>query len=132
MRPDVDVVGMASRNDMLGDEVAEPFRSDERFWRSVSASADAVAALVLAVAAALTIELTAGGAWCAVPFAVPTVFLVRAGRAGRASAHQSQASFGSEAEWRNAEREAVAQVFFRVLLRRRWRSGNRSAANVSG
>jgi fatty acid desaturase len=104
----------------LVDEVAEPFRSDERFWRSVSASADALATLMLAIAAALALALTVGGVWPLMPFALPAVLLVRAAHNGHASAQDSRASFSSAAEWRDAERLAVARVFRRVLLRNRF------------
>jgi hypothetical protein len=103
------------------DDIAEPFRGDDRFWRSVAASADAVAALVFAIAAAVALKLGVGGAWSFTPFVVPAVFLVRAGLAGRASSNESRASFATEDEWRDAERAAVAQVFGRMLMRNRLR-----------
>jgi hypothetical protein len=100
-------------------QVAEPFRSDPRFWRSVAASAGAAFALVLAVAVAVPLALTVGGLWCLVPFAVPAVFLVRAALTGRASARANRAAFGSKSEWREAERQAVVQAFRSAMTRRR-------------
>jgi fatty acid desaturase len=100
-------------------EVSEPFASDPRFWRSVAASADAAAALVAATAMAILAALTFGAVWSVLPFPVPLVLLVRAGVTGVASARDSRAVFGPEARhgWRDAERHAVAHVFFPVLLR---------------
>jgi hypothetical protein len=101
------------------DDVAEPFRSDTDFWASVAASADAVLALLLAATAAAALAVTVGGGWPLLPFVVPAALLVRAAVCGRASARNSREAFTAEAQWRAAERRAVAQVFGRMLLRRR-------------
>jgi hypothetical protein len=107
-----------TRTDLAGD-VAEPFRSDSDFWSSVSASADALLTMVLAAAAAVALALTVGPMWSPLPFIAPFVLLVRAALSGHASAQRSRASFPGSAQWRQAERQAVAQVFGRALLRRR-------------
>jgi hypothetical protein len=101
------------------EDVPEPFRSDTNFWTSVAASADALLAVVLAAAAAVALALTVGGAWALLPFLGPAALLVRAAACGRASARLSREAFDDEAQWRDAERQAVAQVFGKVLLRRR-------------
>lgn len=101
------------------DDVAEPFRSDTNFWSSVAASADALLTLVLAAAAAVALALTVGGAWPMLPFVVPAALLTRAALCGRASARSSRDAFAADEQWRTAERRAVAQVFGKVLLRRR-------------
>jgi hypothetical protein len=105
------------------DDVAEPFRSDQNFWASIAASADALLATVLAAAAAVALAVTVGGGWPLLPFVVPTVLLVRAASCGRASARDSREAFTADSAWRTAERRAVAQVFGRVLLRRRTPAG---------
>jgi hypothetical protein len=101
--------------------VAEPFASDPRFWRSVAASADAAAALILAIAAAVLLALTVGGQWEVLPFALPLAFLVRATLRGVASARGSREAFGTDGrkQWRDAERRAVAHAFLPVLRRPR-------------
>jgi hypothetical protein len=101
------------------DDVAEPFRSDSRFWASVAASADALLAMLVAAAVAVTLALTVGGPWPFLPFVVPAGLLVRAAWCGGISARNSRESFNGDTQWRAAERRAVAQVFARVLLRRR-------------
>jgi hypothetical protein len=111
-----------TRTDLTGD-IAEPFRSDTDFWSSVSASADALLTMVLAAAAAVALALTVGPAWSPLPFIAPFALLIRAALAGRTSARRSRAAFDGEAEWRRAERQAVAQVFGRALLRRRTPTG---------
>jgi hypothetical protein len=105
------------------DDVAEPFRSDTNFWTSVAASADALVTLVLAAAAAVALAITVGGTWPLLPFVVPAGLLIRAGQCGRASARSSRDAFAADQQWRNAERRAVAQVFGKVLLRRRTPAG---------
>jgi hypothetical protein len=57
--------------------------------------------------------------WSPVPFVLPLALVIRAGLRGRRSAQRSRESFADPAQWRDAERRAVAQVFRRVLLRRR-------------
>jgi hypothetical protein len=96
-------------------DVAEPFATDRDFAASVGASADALLALV--VATALTLLL---GILAAVAFAVPIALLLRAGMTGRASARRNKAAFASQEEWKAAERQAVAQVFGKALVRRRF------------
>jgi hypothetical protein len=111
-----------TRTDLTGD-VAEPFRSDRDFWSSVSASADALLTMVLAAAAAVALALTVGPMWSPLPFIAPFVLLVRAGLSGRASAQRSREAFPGTQQWRQAERQAVAKVFGRALLRRRTPTG---------
>jgi hypothetical protein len=100
-------------------EVAAPFRSDRDFWTSVAASADALITLAAAAAVAVALVLTHETAWALLPFAVPAWFLFRAARAARASSRRSQAAFPDRRSWRDAERAAVATVFFKVMRRRR-------------
>jgi hypothetical protein len=113
----------------LGPDVAEPFRSDEDFWRSVCASADAALLLVVAAAASVVLRLTGAGigfVW--LPFAVPMAFLVRAAVSGlrfhRGHERPSvvETPRGGQS-WRDAERGAVATVFGRALVRGRLQSG---------
>jgi hypothetical protein len=89
----------------------------------VSASADALLMMVLAAAAAVALSLTVGAVWSPLPFIAPFALLARAALTGRASARRSRTAFEGEAQWRQAERHAVAQVFGRVLLRRRTPTG---------
>jgi hypothetical protein len=104
-------------------EIPDPFRSDERFWRSVFASADALLSLSVAIVAAAVVALTVGGGWLAVPFALPLMFVAIAARAGWGSSRTNRAAVAPDAEysWRDAERHAVARVFRHVLLRNRLR-----------
>jgi hypothetical protein len=114
----------ASMSPDLGERVAEPFRSDPQFWRSVCASADAVVLLGVAVAGSALLGLTGVGlAW--LPLVLPVIFLVRAALAGHRF-HRGQAPLPArvdtvrgEQSWRDAERMAVAAVFGRALMRRR-------------
>jgi hypothetical protein len=104
------------------EEVAEPFRSDVRFWRSVFASADALVAVIVAVAGSVVVELGVGGAWIVLPFVFPALFMARAAYAGLVSSRASRVAFpNDQASWRLAERQAVASVFRHVLLRNRLR-----------
>lgn len=116
----------ASISPDLGESVAEPFRSDPEFWRSVAASADAVVLLAAAVVVAAVLRLA--GAPVAVvwlPFALPVIFLVRAAvTASRFHrAHDPLPALvdtaRGEQSWRDAERAAVATSFGRALVRRR-------------
>ena len=108
----------------LGAGVAEPFRSDPEFWRSVCASADAVVLLgVAAVGSALLGLAGARLAW--LPPLLPAVFLVQAAVAS-SRFHRGQAPLPAvvdtvrgELSWRDAERAAVAAVFGRALIRSR-------------
>ena len=114
----------ASTSPDLGEGVAEPFRSDPEFWRSVCSSADAL--LLLGVAAAgfaLLGRAGAGLAW--LPLVLPVIFLVRAAVSSYRF-HRGQAplpvrvdTVRGEQSWRDAERTAVAAVFGRALIRRR-------------
>jgi len=110
----------------VGRGVAEPFRSDPEFWRSLCASADAVALLAVAVACAALLRLTgAGTILVLVPFALPGIFLVRAA-ASSSRFHRRHRPLPAlvdtsqgEQSWRDAERTAVAAAFGRSLLRSR-------------
>ena len=114
----------ASISPDLGEGVAEPFRSDPEFWRSVCASADAVVLLGVAVAGSALLGLAGAGlAW--LPFVLPAIFLVRAALTGYRF-HRGHAPLPAcvdtvrgEQSWRDAERTAVAAVFGRALVRRR-------------
>jgi hypothetical protein len=110
----------------LGEGVAEPFRSDPEFWRSVCASTDAVVLLGIAVVgSALLRSAGAGAGFAWLPFALPVIFLVRAAVSGYRF-HQCHAPLPAlvdtvrgEQPWRDAERTAVAEVFGRALMRSR-------------
>jgi hypothetical protein len=114
----------ASMSPDLGENVAEPFRSDPDFWRSVCASADAFVLLVVAVAGSALLGLAGVGlAW--LPLVLPAIFVVRAAVAGYRF-HRGHAPLAArvdtvrgELSWRDAERAAVAAVFGRALIRRR-------------
>ncbi len=114
----------ASVSPDLGEGVAEPFRSDPEFWRSVCASADAVVLLGVAVVASAPLGL-AGAALAWLPLVLPAFFLVRAAVSGYRF-HRGHAPLPArvdtvrgELSWRDAERTAVAAVFGRALMRRR-------------
>lgn len=94
--------------------VEEPFRSDPDFAASVAASADGLLGLLLAAALAGLF-----GAVGAVAFVLPAALLVRAGVSGRRSARRSRGAFADRRAWRDAERQAVAAVFGRAVVRRR-------------
>lgn len=109
-----------------GERVAEPFRSDPQFWRSVCASADAGVLLVVAIAAAVVLRLTGAGTVVVLaPFTLPGVFLVQAAASSSRfhRGHQPLPALVDTAQgersWRDAERIAVAAVFGRALVRRR-------------
>ena len=116
----------ASMSPELGQRVAEPFRSDPDFWRSVCASADAVLLLGLAVVGAVVLRLTGAATGVVLlPFALPVIFLVRAAMSGNRfhRGHEPlpavvETSHG-ELSWRDAERSAVAASFGRALVRGR-------------
>lgn len=101
---------------MRSSEVAEPFRSDDRFWRSVTAS---VFALVTLLAAAVVTGLIGG--WGTIAFAVPLLLLAVAAREARASTARTRPTFATRDEWRDAERGAVAAALVRGG--RRYRGG---------
>lgn len=109
-----------------GQRVAEPFRSDPQFWRSVCASADAVLLLAIAVLAAVVLRLNgAGTVVVLLPFTLPGIFLARAA-ASSSRFHRSHQPLSTlvdtaqgEQSWRDAERIAVAAVFGRALVSRR-------------
>jgi len=116
----------ASSSPELGERVAEPFRSDADFWRSVCASADAVVLLVVAVFAAAALRFAGAGmvlVW--LPFVLPAVFLVRAAvssysfHVGHEPLPARVDTVQGEQSWRDAERMAVAAVFGRALVRDR-------------
>lgn len=100
-------------------EVAEPFRSDRDFWQSLAASADALITLAVAAAVAVVLAISHETAWALLPFAFPAALAVRAALIGRASSRRSRGAFDDRRSWRDAERAAVATVFFKVLRRRR-------------
>jgi hypothetical protein len=100
-------------------EVAEPFRSDTDFWTSLAASADALITLAAAAAVAVVLVVTGEQWWAILPFAVPAAFMLRAARVARVSSRRSRAAFADRRSWRDAERAAVASVFFKVMRRRR-------------
>lgn len=121
------MIGMsASIAPDLGERVAEPFRSDPEFWRSVCASADAVVLLGIALAGSALLRLAGVGAGLAwLPFALPAIFLVLALVSG-SRFHRVHAPLPAlvdtvrgEQSWRAAERTAVAAVFGRALVRSR-------------
>ena len=93
---------------MRSSDVAEPFRSDDQFWRSVAAS---LFALVTVLAAALVTGLV--GRWGVVAFAVPVLLLLIAAREARASTARTRPTFATAQEWREAERRAVAAALAR-------------------
>lgn len=96
--------------------VDEPFRGDEQFWRSVAASMDALAALVVAV-----VVFALVGGLSVVFFVAPVLLLVVAGVHGRASSAVTRPSYATRDEWRDAERRAVASAMRGALTRRRFR-----------
>jgi hypothetical protein len=100
-------------------EVAEPFRSDRDFWRSVAASADALITVVAAAVVAVALALAHETGWALLPFAFPAALMVRAGLVSRGSSRRNQGAFADRRTWRDAERAAVAAVFFKVLRRHR-------------
>lgn len=93
--------------------VGQPFVSDPWFWVSVRASGYALVLLVGATA--LTVSL--GAAW-SVTFVAPTVLLALAAVTGRLSSRRSRTAFDDRRQWRDAERQAVANAFVPALL---WR-----------
>jgi hypothetical protein len=93
----------------------EPFASNREFWRSVGASVDGL--LMMLVAAFV---VTAVGPWGLLTFAAPVALLVRAGVTGRRSMRATRPLFADRRAWREAERQAVALVFFSALIRKRW------------
>jgi hypothetical protein len=105
--------------------VAEPFRRDPAFWRAVYASADALVLVLVAGIAALVLgRAELGVAICLLPFAVPLFFVGWALLSGFRSSRASRVWFRTQGEedlaaWRDSEREAVARVFLRAVLRNR-------------
>jgi hypothetical protein len=106
--------------------VAEPFGSDPEFWRSLCASADALALLAVAVACAAVLRLSgAVPVLVLLPFALPGILLFRAA-VSSSRFHQRHLPLPAvidtargEQSWRDAERTAVAAAFVPALLRRR-------------
>jgi len=93
---------------MRSTDVAEPFRSDDRFWRSVASS---LLALLTLLAAAVITGLA--GRWAAVAFIVPVLLVANAAREARASTARTRPTFATKEEWREAERRAVAAALAR-------------------
>ena len=96
---------------MWSERVDEPFRSNQSFWRSLTASLAAVATLL---AASLLSALVGGAA--SVAYVVPVVLLVVAATLARSSSAVTRPQFATREQWRDAERDAVARA---LLLRRR-------------
>jgi hypothetical protein len=103
-------------------EVAEPFRSDREFWTGLAASADALVTLAAATAIAVVLALTGHPWWGIAPFVVPAGLTARATMISTASSRRSREAFASAKEWRDAERNAVAMSFTKVVRRPRRRS----------
>jgi hypothetical protein len=101
-------------------DVAEPFASNDDFWRSVGSSVDASLTLVVTVVLA-----AAFGPVAAIAFVLPIALLMYAALTGRRSAAQTRGRFATHDEWRDAERRAVASVLPRAYARPRW--GRRAA-----
>ena len=81
----------------------------------MEASVDALVTLFVA-----TVIMAFTGPGGCLAYVVPAVLLVRAAIAGRRSSRATRTQFADQKAWRNAEREAVAAVFFTALLRKRW------------
>jgi hypothetical protein len=97
--------------------VSEPFRSDNEFWSSLAASADALVSLAAAIAIAIILVLAGERMWSFVPFLAPAGLAVRAAVIAKSSSRRSREAFQDRQSWRDAERTAVASVFLRVLRR---------------
>jgi len=98
--------------------VSEPFRSDNEFWSSLAASADALVSLAAAIAFAVILVVAGEGAWSFVPFIAPAGLTVRAAVISRSSSRRNRDAFADRRSWRDAERTAVAAVFLKVLRRK--------------
>ena len=96
---------------MWSDRVNEPFRSDRRFWWSLSASVASVVTLVL-----VSVVVAAAGRAAAVAYVAPLLLLAVAANTARSSSAATRPQFATRELWRDAEREAVASA---LLLRRR-------------
>lgn len=101
---------------MRSADVEEPFHSDDRFWRSVAASLLALVTIIAATAVTAFV-----GRWGVLVFVVPLALLVMAGRDARASTALSRPTFQTRADWRAAERRAVAAALVRGARRTRRR-----------
>jgi hypothetical protein len=107
----------------------EPFRSDPSFSRSVRASADAFALTVVAVVAAVTLQLSGARPTLVVlPFAAPVFLLAMALVAAHRFHHAVDSAGGMSDEqparaWRDRERQAVARSFGPALIRNRMSHG---------
>jgi hypothetical protein len=97
--------------------VSEPFRSDNEFWSSLAASADALVSLAAAVAIAVILVLAGQRVWSFVPFIAPAGLAVRAAIIAKSSSRRNREAFSDRQTWRDAERTAVAAVFLKVLRR---------------
>ena len=89
-----------------------PFRDDPRFWASVGRSVDALWTLVVATAL-----VAALGRYAAFAFVVPVLLIVISGRDARASTRDTQPLFATRADWRAAERQAVAAALPGAFVR---------------
>jgi len=107
------------RSPASGLAVAEPFRSDPRFWRSLRALLLTLAVLPLGAAAAMVLAVRVGGLAPLVPLVVAALVHGRAGVLGVQSSRRSRAAFApgplGQRAWRNAERQAVMRGFWPAL-----------------
>ncbi len=96
-------------------DAPQPFADNADFWRSVAASVDALLAFVLAA-----VVTVLAGPIGAVAFIVPVALLARAAVTGSRSERETRPAFSGRNEWRLAEREAVASVLAKAVVRKRW------------
>ena len=106
---------------MWSDRVSEPFRSDRRFWWSLSASLAAVVSLVL-----VSVLVAAAGRGAAIAYVAPLLLLVVAANTARSSSAATRPQFATREQWRDAERNAVAAAL--RLQRRRGTSGSQGGS----
>lgn len=97
--------------------VEEPFQHDPDFWTSVGRSSDAFWTLVVA-----TVLVVALGRLAFAAFVVPAALIVLSGRHARASTARTRPLFETRAQWREAERRAVAAAIPGGLVRHLRRS----------
>jgi len=99
--------------------IAEPFRSDPAFWRSLRAGALALVVVLVCAVAGVALALTTGGALLLLPAGVAVLATARAGVLAVSSSRTSRACFPAGPEgrraWRDAERQAVAHGFVPAL-----------------
>jgi hypothetical protein len=96
-------------------DAPEPFAGNAEFWRSVTASVDALVTLLLAI-----VVVVLAGPWGAIAFAAPACLLARAAVTGRRSEQVTRPQFPDRGAWRLAERQAVGAVMGKALVRKRW------------